>query len=353
MISAAVRRFAVSTFAHSTRPASLPAFPLARIMDSNSQTSKLSSSQQETLRKFATLTNAESLGIDPRKATAGDVLQSILRFGAPSAAEAGTVAAQLEAAQETEVQRNYREKYREKLLKKAQEEGYDSVEDMLEKKKAAEELRNRQLNARKPSQEDKQDKKDDTRVEPKKAALPSYAKKLNDIVKIDLLMNESAETIGSIWNKFHATKDCLSASLDAQLYSKLYQRGRQFPIFVLPLPRNGGYELYFMQFSGHQIYYTTLLEYKTHGTASKPSLVLTHFDDLAEAKSIVLMVGELGDGLAKNSNLSLVEAQNLVYQTQLFYITGTPEQMALVEKMSKDPSSFDYQDLIKAVETLR
>ena len=105
-----------------------------------------------------------------------------------------------------------------------------------------------------------------------------------------------------------------------------------------------------MQFSGDQIYYTSLLEYKTHGEAAKPHFVVTHYKELSDSKGIILMLGEMGDNV-KNT-LQLEEAQNLVYQTQLFYKTGGPETLKLVEIFSLEPESFDIQNVIACIESL-
>ncbi|KAI8926404.1 ATP11 protein-domain-containing protein [Entophlyctis helioformis] len=330
--------------------------------------SRLTAAQMVTARQFATLSTADWLNLDQphqqaqargKPLTYGDVLSSIL-FSRPATAAApsagDSVEEQLAAAEETAVQRQFREKYEEKLQRKAQEAGFATVDDMLERKK----LLDKKLAEHQQSQSNKsnnsnnsndgKDGKKDASKSKAASALPSYAKTLDQIVKVELLEKESPTSIADIWNKYHSAKTGLSASIDAAFYQKLHERGRQFPMFVLPLPRNEGYELFFMQFSGHQTYYTPLLEYKTNGAMARPSLVLTHYVDMAASKGIVLMVGELGD--PSGGNLSILEAQNLVYQTQLFYSTGTKTQMDLVETFSNSPQTFSYEELIKAVETL-
>ncbi|KAJ1341042.1 hypothetical protein BSLG_004512 [Batrachochytrium salamandrivorans] len=320
--------------------------------------SKLTDSQHSTLRQFTSLNQSDWVRVTPNL-TRGDVLGSILSSRSLATTVNTTTSTASEhqpILAETDVERQYREKYREKLERKAKEAGFDSVEQMLAKKRQdeaeeQERLRIVQMEKSRASSSSNEassnSNKDQTR---RSENLPSHAKTLDQIVKVDLLTNETPEAIALIWNKYHADKSCLSAVVDAQTYKTLYQRARTYPLFVVPLPRNDGYELYFMQFSGHQTYYTPLLEYKTHGASSRPSLIVTHYDDLAATKSMVLMVGELGD--AQGGNLTLSEAQNLVYQTQLFYITGDHHQKKLVETFNTDSANFVYNDLIKAVETL-
>ncbi|EGF81341.1 hypothetical protein BATDEDRAFT_24227 [Batrachochytrium dendrobatidis JAM81] len=315
--------------------------------------SKLSDAQRATVKQFATLSSADWLRVSP-EASRGDVLGSILSSMSLKSTPDSAISLDQQLLQsETEVQRRYREKYEAKLERKAKEAGFESVEQMIAKRKQDEldvKERQRKLAEQKPSPPSGENDPTKKNLDRKSEKLPSYEKKLDQIVKLELLMKETPEMVSIIWNKYHSDKNCLSASIDSATYKKLHQRGRKYPLFILPLPRNDGYELYFIQFSGHQTYYTPLLEYKTHGALSRPSFVVTHYDDLAASKSIVLMVGELGE--SQSSNLTLTEAQNLVYQTQLFYITGNENQQKLVETFHEQPESFQYEELIKAVETL-
>ncbi|RKO85107.1 ATP11 protein-domain-containing protein, partial [Blyttiomyces helicus] len=173
---------------------------------------------------------------------------------------------------------------------------------------------------------------------------------LDQIADLDLLKRETPENVKLIWNEFHASKQCLSGVMEAKFYSELMARTKKFPMFILPLPRAGGYEFFLLQTAGHQTYLTPLLEYKTHRQNARPHLVLTHYTELAESKGLVLMVGELGDPTRKV--LTLAEAQNLVYQMQLFYVTGSEEVRALVDTFHADPAAFDYQRVIDAIEKL-
>ena len=136
--------------------------------------------------------------------------------------------------------------------------------------------------------------------------------------------------------------------MEAAFYEKLMARAKSFPMFVLPLPRDDGYELFLMQFAGHQIFYTTLADYQKNKEGARPHLIVTHYPELKQDKQVVLMVGEV----AVENAIKLSDAQNLVYQTQLFYVTGKPEQTHLVEKFWLNPGSFDYNELIEALAKL-
>lgn len=92
-----------------------------------------------------------------------------------------------------------------------------------------------------------------------------------------------------------------------------------------------------------------MIDYQTNQESARPQFILTHYTDLVETKGVVLMVGE---GSSELSSLKLADAQNLVYQTQLFYLTGSEEQKALVELFWKNPQTFDYKILIDAMSKL-
>jgi ATP synthase F1 complex assembly factor 1 len=61
------------------------------------------------------------------------------------------------------------------------------------------------------------------------------------------------------------------------------------------------------------------------------------------------MLGELSD---PNGSLQLKDAQNLVYQLQIFYVTGNDIQKEMVSKFWKDPSQFSYEELIASLQAL-
>lgn len=177
----------------------------------------------------------------------------------------------------------------------------------------------------------------------------NYGRTLRQILKVNELQNESAERIAEIWNTYHAEKMVISASITHKIYNIIHTRGKRFPMFILPLPRLNGFEFYLCQFAAHQVYYTSLLEYQTKQQDSVPSFVTSHFTEFSD-KDLVLMVGELTDPAGEQLKLS--DAQNLVYQTQLFYATGSQQQMELVEQFANNPESFDHNRLVDAVVTV-
>lgn len=115
------------------------------------------------------------------------------------------------------------------------------------------------------------------------------------------------------------------------------------------MPREEGVEFFFLQFNFHQVNFTSLLEYKTKGSEARPFLTLTHFTELEKSKGIVLMKGEINDDPRM---LDTANAQFLTFALQQFYVTGSEDKLKLVEKFHKSPAEFNFQELIKSVETL-
>ncbi|KAK9762197.1 hypothetical protein K7432_012305 [Basidiobolus ranarum] len=253
----------------------------------------------------------------------------------------------------------YEQKYADKLKRKAEKEGVKTVQEL--KEKVLKPVNVSRSHFPKATTTNATETSTDTSLlEPRKKSpsspseytsngLPSHVKSLDKILKLDKVGAEDAETIGKIWTEYHASKDCLSAVIPAETYDKLFERSKKYPLFVLPVPREEGAEMYLLQFAYHQCYFTSLLEYKTHGENARPYLTLTHYTDLKDSKKIVLMHGDISD---KPRILSPQDAQFLVYALQQFYVTGSERKMKLVENFHHDPSSFDVQELIHELEKL-
>lgn len=90
-------------------------------------------------------------------------------------------------------------------------------------------------------------------------------KKLDDIMKLDLLQDKSADEIKSIWLDYHKQKDVLVATIPTETFKLLSERAKKHPLFILPLPRSEGYEFFLLQFSGNTVHFTPLLCYQVQG----------------------------------------------------------------------------------------
>lgn len=177
---------------------------------------------------------------------------------------------------------------------------------------------------------------------------------LGDVLDLTRVAALSPVEIDALWNGYFSASERggLSGSMDGTFYETLKTRASQCPFFLLPLPRPEGIEFFFAQFIIGEtsrdpliVILTPLKEYQLSGPSATPHLTLTHFQELLKSKDRVLMRGELGD----QSALTLSEAQTLVYQLQLFYVTGGEKRWDLVQALHRHDSSkneFNYQAII-------
>ncbi|KAI8972646.1 ATP11 protein-domain-containing protein [Pilobolus umbonatus] len=175
---------------------------------------------------------------------------------------------------------------------------------------------------------------------------PSDYTALDSIVKLDRLAMEDTESIGKIWTEYHATRDGISAVIPASIYEPMHQLSKQYPLFILPLPRQTGLEFFFLQHQEHQCNFTSLLEYKSKGEKSRPFFTMTHYTDLSDSKGIVLMRGDIHP----DKLISAKHAHFLAFLLQQFYATTDRNKRRLVETFNDQPEIFDYRQLIKETE---
>eukprot|EP00794_Sanderia_malayensis_P020025 gene20025-21988_t len=183
---------------------------------------------------------------------------------------------------------------------------------------------------------------------PSAAGKTAFPKKLDDIMMVDQLTSKTGEEIGEIWTEFYKTKPVVSAVIPGKIYDRIYSRSIECPVFIYPLTKDQGYQFILGQFSGDQCYFTSLLDYQVHGENAPWLLNLTHYTELQQEKDVVLMAGEIDQ-----QNLSILEAQFLAQQLQLFYATSDEERFNLVHVFNKQPDKFKYMDVINEVATSR
>ncbi|XP_073817728.1 ATP synthase mitochondrial F1 complex assembly factor 1 [Musca autumnalis] len=181
----------------------------------------------------------------------------------------------------------------------------------------------------------------------KEAAAEIPHKKLEDIMKIELLADKSADEIKHIWFEYHKTKDVLVATLTVEQFESLMKRAKEHPIFLLPLPRSEGFEFIMFQFASNTVHFTPLLAYQVHAENAPECLTLVHYTEMRD-KGIILMRGEYDSNVLNGQ-----EAQCLVNELQMFYCKDDPTKLQLLEKFTKKPDEFKHMDLIKEVENIQ
>jgi len=170
---------------------------------------------------------------------------------------------------------------------------------------------------------------------------------LNDVLKVDLLTDKTPEEIKFIWSEFHKTKDVVYATLEPAVFKRIHDNSAQFPLFLFPLPRDQGYEFIVCEFNGNTAHFTPLIAYQTHKENAPECLTMDFFDELSEAKGLVLMKGEFDKNV-----ISVLDAQFLANNLQLYYAENNPRRLKLLETFNRKPDEFKYMDLVAEIDLL-
>lgn len=172
-------------------------------------------------------------------------------------------------------------------------------------------------------------------------------KKLEDIMKLDLLEGKSSEEIKQIWLEYHRQKPSIAAAIPSEVFDTLMENARKFPIFIFPIPRSQGFEFIMFQFAANSVHFTPLLCYQVHKENAPECLNIVHYTEFKE-QGVVLMRGEFDSKV-----LTAQEAQCLANQLQLYYTRNEKRKIELLESFNKSPEKFKHMDVIKELENLQ
>jgi ATP synthase F1 complex assembly factor 1 len=210
--------------------------------------------------------------------------------------------------------------------------------------------------------------------------------------------------ISALWNAYHASQSSgtgrgyLSATVPFNLYEKMLERAKKYPLFVLPLPREAAgvdegsdkpVEFHLMEWGFHgspphpssfeapslldgtfvldsphpppppvspekplpaitTILFTSLQEYKLHQSYAQPRLVLTHYTDLVQTHGIVLLRGEITQGTTDGRyTMSQIDAQMLALGVQRFYLGDDTGREELLKSFHEKPNEFEWERVIE------
>jgi len=194
-------------------------------------------------------------------------------------------------------------------------------------------------------------------TQPQKSSIPAAiapVKTLASYVDIDRLRQHTdAKDIELIWRAGHTKDSLICAVIPTPIYTRMRTVASSHPMFILPLPRENGVEMHFMQFKFPEanvthILFTSLLEYKTHGEFARPHTTVMHFEDLQHDKGIVLMRGEID---VSQRVIGLDDARMLVMGVQKIYGAATDTERGqnrrrLVEAFTRGAEDFDVNKLM-------
>lgn len=158
---------------------------------------------------------------------------------------------------------------------------------------------------------------------------------------------KTTSELADAWKGLHAERDAVCAVIPSSVYDTIRERAKDYPVFLYPLPRNGGYEFVLSQFVGDQCHMTPLANYQRHGSEAPACLALSYWTQLAarEHGAVVLMSGEYDAKV-----IGPAEAQCLVNQLQLYYGKNELKKKLLLWNFNREPRSFKHEALIREFE---
>jgi len=172
-------------------------------------------------------------------------------------------------------------------------------------------------------------------------------KKLDDVMKMELIEDKSTEELSSLWKAHFVAKECLCAVIPTDTFRQMKALYDIHKTFLLTLPRKDGYEFFVVQFTGNEAHFTSLINFHAFKENAPECLTLVHYTDVAESKNIVLMQGEF-DG----NSLSLQEAQCLANQVEMYYCNPSESKRKILETFTFKPQEFKHQDLVDQLENI-
>ncbi|XP_014357089.2 ATP synthase mitochondrial F1 complex assembly factor 1 [Papilio machaon] len=171
-------------------------------------------------------------------------------------------------------------------------------------------------------------------------------KKLEAILKLDLVTEKDASDIQNIWEEYHKNKEVISATIPLDVYTTVHEKMKDYPTFLFPLPRSEGYEFIMCQCHNHTVHFTPLLAFQVHKENAPECLTMIHYTELNH-KGIVLMRGEYDKNVLNGQ-----EAQCLANQFQMYFCGKDLTKQHLLETFNKKPDAFKHMDLITELENI-
>ncbi|EKX36099.1 hypothetical protein GUITHDRAFT_117769 [Guillardia theta CCMP2712] len=169
----------------------------------------------------------------------------------------------------------------------------------------------------------------------------SSRRALNDIVKLDMMMQENSGRIIEVWMQYHSTKkDAAASVLSRPEYDTLTFRIKKCPIVILPVHRPEGYQAFLVKFDELRAFVTTLEEYKEKGENAEPVLAWSLHPDMLEEKGMALA---RADFVA--SCLTKDEANKLIADLTYCYVDS--KMFKEVMKLNQNPTEFDWNDFVQ------
>lgn len=170
-------------------------------------------------------------------------------------------------------------------------------------------------------------------------------RKLDDVMKTELLKGKSKVEVSDIWMSYHANKKGVLASvLEVDDSIKVIDRAKTRPFYIQPVFREGGH---FMLVSQYQDPYHFLLayleDYKMDPNRAQPLLTFSVFTDLRETHGISFLRCDV-----INKGIEDKEAGLIMNNTIDSYCVE--EEFAKVKLFNDNPEKFNFDNFMSSSE---
>ena len=176
--------------------------------------------------------------------------------------------------------------------------------------------------------------------------LPS-SKSLWDILKREHIEGHSTQHVKDIWQEYHLdpAKHRVSTVLSAAKYRTFCETAALTPMFVLPVFRGpNSFETFALQCQPPLILFTSLEEFKRHGSSATPHLVVSHYRELEHSHNVVLVRGDILQPHA----LDAIQASSLMHNAHE-YFTDFGAKREFVHLFNKRPEQFDFKKMLDSM----
>ena len=177
-------------------------------------------------------------------------------------------------------------------------------------------------------------------------SLMSPEKKLEKILDLDSIKDKTPEEISKMWTEAHQDKTAIVSVIPVDVWQTLSSRFIEHNTFLLPLPRNDGYEYMVIQFEGKEAHFTSLYNYQRYGENSPECLNLVYYPELVDSKGMVLMSGEYDKNTMTYEEATCLSVQLLCY----YGVNSEPKKLAHLERFTYNTDEFSHFDLIAELE---
>mmetsp|Transcript_23516 Transcript_23516/g.65269 ORF Transcript_23516/g.65269 Transcript_23516/m.65269 type:complete len:228 (+) Transcript_23516:151-834(+) len=167
-------------------------------------------------------------------------------------------------------------------------------------------------------------------------------KKLQDILKKELVGDKTPTEISEMWYSYHEGKNNVHGLvLKGNETESLLTRAKSSPFYIQPIFRDDGHFMLVSQFFEPSHFIMAYLEdYKMDPAAAQPLLSFSIFDDYAKDKDLTLVRADiLNKGIDDGEGLKVVKSMLDNYKDDDEYVN--------VRVFNVNPNSFDLKDFIE------